>query len=69
MAEYLNSKDPVVNLIRSSWESLESHPLNKKRRDDGLKVANSIWLWDRAKPRLFPNSRSFMALQAGLFLQ
>ena len=33
------------DLTRASWEILENHPVNQKRREAGKDPANSIWLW------------------------
>jgi 2,3-bisphosphoglycerate-independent phosphoglycerate mutase len=51
MAPYLNNsaKNPIPELIRSSWKYLEDHPVNVERRKKGLKEANSIWLWGQGK--------------------
>ena len=55
MAPYLNqrSDNSVQAMIRRSWGVLKDHPVNLKRRKEGLKEANSIWLWGQGKaPRL-----------------
>ena len=36
---------PIMELIRASWDILENHPVNQKRRAQGLLPASSIWLW------------------------
>lgn len=36
---------PIMNLVRASRAVLENHPVNQKRRAEGLAPANSIWLW------------------------
>ena len=62
MAAYLNhdANDPVRGLIRSSWDILRDHPVNRERRARGLNEANSIWLWGQGKaPQLPPFSRRF----------
>lgn len=35
----------VMDLVQASQPLLESHPVNEKRRAEGRKAANSIWLW------------------------
>ncbi len=43
----------VTELTRRSWQVLADHPLNQKRRAQGLNPANSIWLWGQGtKPSL-----------------
>lgn len=58
MGPYLNDSNgnPIPELIRLSWKVLRDHPVNTKRRNKGLKEANSIWLWGQGrlpKPTLF----------------
>jgi 2,3-bisphosphoglycerate-independent phosphoglycerate mutase len=55
MSFYLSRKehDTIVELIRSSWQYLENHPVNLVRRANRLPEANSIWLWGQGRaPRL-----------------
>ncbi|NLD36682.1 MAG: cofactor-independent phosphoglycerate mutase [Desulfatiglans sp.] len=66
MAEYLKSNDPVVKLIRSSWTSLESHPVNIGRKKAGLKEANSIWLWGQGKAPVIPTFKELYGLNGGV---
>jgi 2,3-bisphosphoglycerate-independent phosphoglycerate mutase len=56
MSQYLNnpSDDPIPGLIRRSWELLTDHPVNRKRRKQGLNEANSIWLWGQGKAPKLP---------------
>ncbi len=66
MAEYLKSNDPVVKLIRGSWASLEKHPVNTKRKNAGLKAANSIWLWGQGKAPAIPTFKGIYDLTGGV---
>ena len=56
MAQYLNHSpnNPVPSLIRSSWRILKDHPVNVQRKRQGLKEANSIWVWGQGRPPEFP---------------
>jgi 2,3-bisphosphoglycerate-independent phosphoglycerate mutase len=57
MSQYLKNPldDPIPGLIRCSWEPLTDHPVNRKRREQDLHEANSIWLWGQGKaPKLPP---------------
>lgn len=39
-------KDPVLlEMMEKSFDILENHPVNLKRRRDGLHPANSLWFW------------------------
>lgn len=43
-----NSQE-IFNMMKKSYEILNSHPINIKRRNRGLKPANSIWIWGEGK--------------------
>ncbi|OFV67412.1 MAG: phosphoglycerate mutase [Candidatus Syntrophoarchaeum caldarius] len=47
-------ENPVIrDLILRSRQILEDHPVNRKRHDQGLGVANMIWLWgEGSKPKM-----------------
>ncbi len=45
--------DLLNGMIRKSWELLEDHPVNRKRRKQGKDPANSIWVWSPGrKPKM-----------------
>ena len=55
MAPYLSqaADNQVQRLIRLSWPILKPHPVNRRRREQKEKEANSIWLWGQGRaPRL-----------------
>ncbi len=53
-AELLN------DLTRRSWEVLEDHPINRKRREQGKDPGNSIWLWSPGrKPQMWTFQERF----------
>jgi 2,3-bisphosphoglycerate-independent phosphoglycerate mutase len=56
MAQYLNHSpnNPVPSLIRSSWGILKDHPVNVRRKGEGLKEANSIWVWGQGRAPELP---------------
>ncbi len=39
----------LYELMKSSYELLKDHPVNKKRIENGRRPANSIWLWGEGK--------------------
>ncbi len=41
-------------LMFDSLELLDSHDINKRRRDQGKNPANMIWLWGQGRPCLLP---------------
>ncbi len=47
------STDPYRSLMRDSFALLDNHPVNKSRRERGLRPANSLWIWSPGgKPAL-----------------
>jgi len=45
-------------LMRASFDILDSHPINMKRREDGKKPANSIWFWSAGTKPDLPSFKS-----------
>jgi 2,3-bisphosphoglycerate-independent phosphoglycerate mutase len=44
----------IIDLVESSQGILDRHPVNEKRKIEGKKSANSIWLWGQGKRPDFP---------------
>lgn len=44
----------VTEMMSRSYEILSEHPLNKKRIDNGLNPANSIWIWGNGRKPMIP---------------
>ena len=68
IASYLNhtKQDTIPGLIRLSWQILRDHPVNVQRRKNGLKEANSIWLWGQGKSLKLPLFSDKFGLQGGV---
>jgi len=68
MVSYLNhgGQDPVVDLIRRSWDFLKEHPVNIERRKRGLNEATSVWLWGQGKALDIPLFNDKFGLQGGV---
>jgi 2,3-bisphosphoglycerate-independent phosphoglycerate mutase len=69
MTSYLGSggaDDPVVELIRASWEHLERHPVNIQRKNKGLREANSIWLWGQGRSPDLPPFQAKFGIKGGI---
>lgn len=52
IGEYLNTSEavkPLMDMMVKSTELLADHPVNVKRREQGLAPANAIWLWGYGK--------------------
>ena len=46
--KYLSKSEnaqPLIDMMRRSYEILSKHPVNIKRQREGKRPANSIWLW------------------------
>ena len=39
----------LIDMMRRSYEIMNEHPVNQKRREQGLPPANSIWIWGQGK--------------------
>ncbi len=52
IGEYLSDNQnaqPLIELMKKSYNILKDHPVNIERRKKGLNEANSIWLWGEGK--------------------
>lgn len=55
-----NGTKRLYELMKKSHELLKDHPINRKRIENGLKPANSIWLWGEGqKPILDSFEKKF----------
>lgn len=56
IGEYLSRNGnaaPLISLMKQSYDFLKDHPVNTKRVKNGLRPANSIWLWgEGTKPNI-----------------
>jgi len=66
VSDYLSKNDPIVSLIRMSWEYLRAHPINRERREKGLYEANSIWLWGQGKKAKLPLFKEKYGISGGI---
>lgn len=44
----------LTGMMKRSHEILSEHPVNKKRVDNGLNPANSIWIWGNGRKPMIP---------------
>ncbi|GIX05909.1 MAG: homoserine kinase [Candidatus Poribacteria bacterium] len=56
----------LIELIHRSWEVLQEHPVNAKRRAAGKGEANSIWLWGQGTAPQMPPYPKKYGLQGGV---
>jgi len=57
IADYLpqgDGEDVLRQLMFDSLELLDNHPINRRRRDQGKRPGNMIWLWGQGRPPEFP---------------
>ncbi len=40
---------PIIDMMKKSYEILKDHPVNKARMEKGLRPANSLWIWGQGK--------------------
>jgi len=68
IAFYLTAdgSDPIPGLIRRSWDILKDHPVNLERRKQGLKEANSLWLWGQGTAPELPLFKDLYRLSGGV---
>lgn len=56
IGEYLPENEVFCDMMKKSYEILSAHPLNQKRKEQGLNPANSVWFWGAGTR---PNLMSF----------
>ena len=47
--------DFIEKMMRRSYEILKEHPVNKKRAEQGLNTANSLWIWGQGRKPALPS--------------
>ncbi len=60
------SSRPMRELMKASYEFLNNHPLNIERERNGLKRANSLWLWSPGKKPSLPSFAEKTGLKASV---
>ncbi len=61
-AQYLPQGDgdsKLRSIIEDSYEILDAHPVNRKRRDEGHLAANMVWFWGESR---LPEIPSFLSM-------
>lgn len=57
---------PMYRLMKESYDLLNNHPLNIEREKQGLKKANSLWLWSPGKKPALPNFTEITGLKGSV---
>ena len=58
VGEYLSkarTAQPLIKMMRESYDLLKNHPVNQKRVAEGKLPANSIWLWGEGSRPALPS--------------
>ncbi len=69
ITEYLpcgRGEEVLRGLMEASVEILESHPVNRKRLQEGKPPANSIWLWGQGRRPSMPSFKERYGLSGAL---
>lgn len=69
IADYLpksESSRPMYQLMKDSYNLLNNHPLNLERERQGLKKANSLWLWSPGKKPALPSFKETTGLKGSV---
>ena len=53
-----------LKIMKDSYEILKDHPVNKARKERGLRPGNSIWLWSPGKKPQLPSFKDKWGLDA-----
>lgn len=58
--------DQLLGLMRRSQQWLKDHPVNRKRKEEGKKSADSIWLWGSGKAPRMPSFKEKYGLEGAV---
>lgn len=57
---------PFLDIMKASFDLLNSHPLNTQRAARGLKKANSLWFWSPGKKPALPSFKEKTGLDGSV---
>ncbi len=52
--DYLPTCPEILSIMEESREILRDHPVNRARREKGLRTADSLWIWGEGKKPALP---------------
>lgn len=55
IGDFLPKDEVLKDFMMRSYDILKDHPINRKRREKGLREANSIWFWGAGTKPLLDN--------------
>lgn len=56
----------IWEMMKKSYGILNNHPVNEKRRQKGLKPANSIWLWGEGTKPILPSFKEKYGIEGAV---
>lgn len=66
IGQYLIKDDKLADICRRSYDILKNHPINIKRQSEGLKPANSIWIWAQGYTPSYQNFEEKYGLKGAI---
>lgn len=56
----------ILNMMKISFDLLSEHPVNLRRKERGLRPANSIWIWGEGKKPILPSFEEKYGLKGSM---
>lgn len=69
ITEYLSTADnakPLIEMMKKSYDLLKDHPVNQKRKAEGKRPANSIWMWGEGTRPAFDSFENIYGIKGGV---
>lgn len=69
ITEYLSQSEnakPLIDMMKKSYDLLKDHPVNIKRRAEGKRPANSIWMWGEGTRPAFDSFENIYGIKGGV---
>lgn len=69
IGEYLSTcenAEPLIKMMKESYELLKNHPVNLKRISEGKRPANSIWLWGEGRKPMLPAFKDLFGIDGSV---
>lgn len=69
ITEYLSQSEnakPLIDMMKKSYDLLKDHPVNIKRKAEGKRPANSIWMWGEGTRPAFDSFENIYGIKGGV---
>lgn len=60
------SAEPLIKMMKESYELLKNHPVNLKRIAEGKRPANSVWFWGEGKKPMLPSFHDIYGINGSI---